>query len=91
MEKKVFTFDKLPQSVSELQQLGTLQSPFETAALAVLALVHYPKKQGCSDRNAQLSKRTTATFGIRSTISKRSIWQRRLCATQLPRRNFSRE
>ena len=42
MEKKIFTFDKLPQSVSELQQLSSLQSPFETAALVVLALVHYP-------------------------------------------------
>lgn len=45
METKKFTFDTLPKSVAELESLGTLESPFETAALTVLALAHYPENK----------------------------------------------
>lgn len=43
IKKEVFTFSKLPESLSELQALpqATLDSPFKTAALTVLALCVY--------------------------------------------------
>ena len=42
-KKETFTFAKLPESVGELQALpeATLDSPFKTAALSVLALCAY--------------------------------------------------
>lgn len=43
MESKKFTFTTLPTNVEELRSMGDLKSPFETAALTILALVHYPK------------------------------------------------
>lgn len=42
-KKEIFTFNTLPESVSELQTLSqaSLDSPFKTAALTVLALCAY--------------------------------------------------
>lgn len=42
---QTFTFVSLPTNTTELQALpqAGLSTPFETAALTVLALVHYPK------------------------------------------------
>lgn len=42
-KKESFTFSKLPESVSELQNMpeASLDSPFKTAALSVLALCAY--------------------------------------------------
>ncbi len=41
MESKVFTYEKLPKNVAELQSCGELASPFATAALTILALAQY--------------------------------------------------
>lgn len=42
-KQETFTFSKVPQSVEELQQMGeaTLDSPFKTAALALLVLMRW--------------------------------------------------
>ena len=42
---QTFTFVSLPTNTTELQALpqAGLSTPFETAALTVLALIHYPK------------------------------------------------
>lgn len=48
MEKKTLTFDILPKSVDDIKKLGDLSSPFETAALTVLALNEYPNNKDAS-------------------------------------------
>lgn len=45
-----FTFDKVPQTVAEMQQMGeaTLDTPFKTAALSLLALMRWEEDtNGC--------------------------------------------
>lgn len=47
---ETFTFQKVPQSVAELQQLpeATLDSPFKTTALTMLVLMRWEEdKEGC--------------------------------------------
>ncbi len=48
--EKQFSFHQLPSSVSELGQLpeAAMSTPFETAALTVLALAHYPHDKDAS-------------------------------------------
>ena len=43
IRKEVFTFSKLPESLTELQSLpeSSLDSPFKTAALTVLTKFHF--------------------------------------------------
>lgn len=48
--QETFTFDKVPQSVAELQQLSeySLDTPFKTAALAMLVLLRWETDvEGC--------------------------------------------
>lgn len=45
MESKEFTYERLPENLEEFRKMGTLETPFETAALTVVALAHYPKNR----------------------------------------------